>query len=267
LKSLISPLFEPLGAIWFLLVIVLLRVLWKRHWQAALWLSVPILLVFLFGSTQLPERLIERAERPYAAQDGTMGFVAGKLQSPGNAEPSDAVVILGGGTYVSENDPYQFGISGAGSRLTAGIELARQGRVRFLVLGGSMPVAGRPGFVSMSGLVDWIQAWQLVHVPVAHLGICADTHDEAIQCRKLYESNHWKKVILVTSALHMPRAVAVFKSQGINVVPVACDFQGYGVPEPAGWWSPFPKQHQFHLLNLYLHEKVGYLAYTLRGWI
>jgi len=38
----------------------------------------------------------------------------------------------------------------------------------------------------------------------------------------------WRKVILVTSALHIPRSVAVFAAQGIAVVPVVCDFQAYG---------------------------------------
>ena len=267
MKSLISPLFEPLGAIWFLLAVVLARVIWKRQWQTALWLSIPILIAFLLGSTPLPEFLVERAERHYATGSRGFGFVSGNLPTSSGEEACDAVVILGGGSHASENDPFRFGISAAGSRLVAGLELVRQGRARSLVLGGSLPVSGKPGFVSMAGVQDWIQSWQLVRVSVTNLGVCADTHDEAVQCRNLCNSNNWKRVILVTSALHMARSFAVFKKQGIDVLPVACDFQVFGVPQSSGWWSPFPNQHRFHLLALYLHENFGLLAYSLRGWI
>ena len=94
-----------------------------------------------------------------------------------------------------------------------------------------------------------------------------NTHDEALRFKELSAQRGWHKVILVTSALHVPRAVAVFAAQGIAVVPVACDFQTYGVPSTQGDFSPFPRQGRFYLLSLYLHEKIGWWVYRARGWV
>lgn len=107
----------------------------------------------------------------------------------------------------------------------------------------------------------------LTTMAVTNLGLCANTHDEAVRFKELSAQRGWRKVILVTSALHIPRSVAAFAAQGIAVVPVACDFQAYGVPPVEGDFSPFPRQSRFHQLALYLHEKIGWLAYRLRGWV
>src|ERR1035437_4894377 len=104
-------------------------------------------------------------------------------------------------------------------------------------------------------------------VAVTNLGLCANTHAEASRFKELSAQRGWRKAILVTSALHIPRSVAVFAAQGIAVVPVACDFQAYGVPSMGGGFSPFPRQSRFHQLALYLHEKIGWFAYRGRGGV
>jgi uncharacterized SAM-binding protein YcdF (DUF218 family) len=65
----------------------------------------------------------------------------------------------------------------------------------------------------------------------------------------------------------MRRAEAVFQKQGVDVTPVACDFQVYGVPRTSGFSSPFPRQHRLDLLSLYLHEQIGWWVYRWRGWV
>jgi uncharacterized SAM-binding protein YcdF (DUF218 family) len=65
----------------------------------------------------------------------------------------------------------------------------------------------------------------------------------------------------------MRRAEAVFRKQGIQVTPIACDFQVYGVSGTAGFPSPIPSQHRLALLALYLHEIIGWRVYKWRGWV
>jgi uncharacterized SAM-binding protein YcdF (DUF218 family) len=74
-------------------------------------------------------------------------------------------------------------------------------------------------------------------------------------------------VILVTSAMHMPRAVAVFAAQGIAVAPFACDFEAYGVPSRQGDFSPFPREIRFRILSHCLREKISWWLYRARGWV
>ena len=257
----LSPLAEPIGALWFLMALGVLWLLCRRQWRSAVWLGFPAVLIFLIGSTPVVEALVARAERPWA-----FSFQVSSFKFNPDA-PADVVVALGGGYYPSDNDLFGFSVSDGGSRVLTAVELVRRGKARALVLGGSVPLAGKPGVVAASLVQDWVLASGMTTVAVTNLGLCANTHDEALRFKELSAQRGWRKVILVTSALHVPRAVAVFAAQGIAVVPVACDFQTYGVPAMQGGFSPFPRQARFHNLSLYLHEKIGWWAYRVRGWI
>jgi uncharacterized SAM-binding protein YcdF (DUF218 family) len=303
-KEFFLPLAEPLGAIWFLLLVSLGWLLWCRRWRSALWLGWPVLLIFVLGSTPFAESLVASAESPYK-NASTAHYLVPREQVTGS-QPStlnshyDAVVVLGGGYYASEYDAYGFALERAASRLLAGLDLIRSGKARHLVIGGCLPVAGDTNLVLSDRVLRWISSLQSVQagssistslsaplderargeeprqlngtlaprpvvIPVFTLGLCRDTHDEAIACQKLRDANHWQTVLLVTSALHMPRSAALFKKQGLDVVPVACDFQACGVLGSA--FSPFPRQARFELLRLYLHERIGLVIYRIRGWI
>jgi uncharacterized SAM-binding protein YcdF (DUF218 family) len=256
MKHCFAPLLEPLGAIWFLMVLGVMALLLRRKWQGALSLMAPTLLLFLLGSTPLAEMLVGKAERPYAP-----GNVAALPQA-------DAAVALGGTHRVSACDIYGFSVGQAEQRILAVAELVRLGKARTLVLGGStQSISGKPGVPTMALIQRWLVSSGLTTANVTNLGICANTHEEALQFRRLQDAEGWQRVLLVTSALHMRRAEAVFRKQGINVTPVACDFQVYGVSGASGFYSPFPSQHRLDLLSLYFHEKIGWWVYKWRAWV
>jgi uncharacterized SAM-binding protein YcdF (DUF218 family) len=250
LKSLILPLTEPLGAIWFLMVLITIYWAVRRKWKYALSLAVPVLLLFLVGATPLPAFLVSSEEQVYAKKYPET--------------PADVVVVLGGGFYESQYDIHGIALTEAGSRAFTGMELARRGLTTNLVLGGSVPVENQV-IPTSSKVQTWMKPWGLPGITLTNLGTCRDTHDEALAFRQLQAAHGWKSVILVTSALHMRRSAALFAKQGVQVTPVACDFRAYGtVPTP---FSIIPGQHNFELLALYLHEKIGWFVYRCRGWI
>lgn len=69
-------------------------------------------------------------------------------------------------------------------------------------------------------------------------------------------------VILVTDALHMPRAMRFFKATGFSPVPSPTNFRALngsnGVPHK--WW---PSEENIHLTDRLLHEYVASLKATL----
>ena len=227
--------------------------LWRRQWRSALWLGGPTLLLFLFGSTPLVNVLVNRSERPYLHPDAT------------HLPPADAVVALGCGSAESPCSLLEFsmGKSGADRYLTA-VELAREGKAPVLVLGGDEASTLHPAQSQMVLVQDWVQDWHLAPGAVTNLGICANTHDEALHYAQLAAANQWKRTLLVTSALHLKRAAATFRKQGLTVVPIGCDFHDNGKPYR---WLLFPSQDRFVLWSLYLHEKIGWWIYWWRGWI
>jgi uncharacterized SAM-binding protein YcdF (DUF218 family) len=51
-----------------------------------------------------------------------------------------------------------------------------------------------------------------------------NTFENAVETRRLLAREGIDRVLLVTSALHMPRAVALFRCAGFDVVPAPADF-------------------------------------------
>jgi uncharacterized SAM-binding protein YcdF (DUF218 family) len=255
MKEFFYPVFDPLGAVWLLMVLCCLGLLHRRHWRSAAWLGFPIVLIFLLGSTPIIDRLVASAERHYV------------VSNVASLPPADAVVALGGGYTASPNDPLGFAVSDAGVRVLTAIQLTRSGKAPVLVLGGAKAFPDRPKLSRMTPVQEWIQAWRLTPGTVTNLGVCGDTHDEALRYAALATQHQWKRTLLVTSALHLKRAEAVFKKQGLEIVPVGCDFQVCGMLPGEGIYSPFPSQSRFALWSLYLHEQIGWWVYRWRGWI
>lgn len=52
-----------------------------------------------------------------------------------------------------------------------------------------------------------------------------NTRDNAAFCAALLKARGIQHILLVTSALHMPRALALFKAQGLQAVPAPTDFE------------------------------------------
>jgi uncharacterized SAM-binding protein YcdF (DUF218 family) len=255
-KSFLLPLTEPLGIIWLFMVIGVGFQLWRRQWRCAAWLGIPVALLFVLGSTPLASALVASAERPYAS--------ALRSQTSALRPPCSAILVLGGGVYPSEHDLYGFALGGGASRILTGLELARRGRATNLVLGGSVPLPGSDE-VTSAKVQHWVTSLGVRGITVTNLGLCRNTYDEALAFKPLMQSNQWTSVLLVTSALHMPRSVALFRKQGIPVEPVAYDFHAYGTPKSA--FGIFPSVGNLELLGLYTHEKIGWVVYKLRGWI
>jgi uncharacterized SAM-binding protein YcdF (DUF218 family) len=230
--------------------------LWRRQWRTATWLGIPTALLAMLGTPPLVHALVANAERPYAS--------ALRSQASAPVSPSSAILVPGGGYYPSEHDLYGFALASGSSRVLTGLELAKQGRATNLVLGGSMPLPGSDE-VTSAKVQNWLTSLGVPGITVTNLGICRNTFEEVLSLKLLMQSNQWTSVLLVTSALHMPRSMALFRKQGIAVEPVACDFRAYCAPKPA--FSVFPSWDNFELSARYTHEKIGWLVYKLRGWI
>ena len=77
----------------------------------------------------------------------------------------------------------------------------------------------------------------------------------------------WRRLLLVTSANHMRRAVALFQKQGFEVTPVPCNFLTNVSTAPSPQALCVPSWGGFEKIAVWLHEEVGWLEYRRRGWI
>ena len=69
-------------------------------------------------------------------------------------------------------------------------------------------------------------------------------------------------VILVTSALHMQRSLAVAHQAGLDPIPVRSDYRQLASPSWAAW---FPNNGAPWNARAMLHELIGVWYYRLRG--
>ena len=102
-----------------------------------------------------------------------------------------------------------------------------------------------------------------------------NTYENALYCAQLLKAKNIDRVILVTSAIHMPRSVALFEKQGIQVIPAPADF----TVTQAGWDDLTHGTLESQLINLLpsvgnlslttnaLKEYLGILVYRIEGWI
>lgn len=249
-----SYLLEPVGLLWLAVLFGALWALRRKQGLLALFLALLAAGMFVVGSTRVPDQLLAELERPYAGRNL-------------DALPiCDAAVVLGGGARPSRYDVGGLDLSDAGDRLVMGAELVRRGKARHLAAGGAHRVGGQ--WVAEADLTRrWLQTFGVAGVPVISLGRCVNTRDEAVRVAALCRERGWTNVLLVTSAWHMKRAEAVFRTAGVPVVCVPCDFQSEVsvMTEPERPWVP--RAGGFQTLALYVHEQLGWWAYRWRGWI
>ena len=86
-----------------------------------------------------------------------------------------------------------------------------------------------------------------------------DTGDSA---KHLRQRDSDASCVLVTSAGHMPRAMGVFKRQGIQCIPAPTEFYS---TYPMGFFDYLPSPRNLVLSDLAVHEYLGIAWYRLRG--
>lgn len=87
------------------------------------------------------------------------------------------------------------------------------------------------------------------------------TYENAVETRKLLGPG--TRMALVTSALHMPRAMALFTQQGLAATAFPCEY--LTGPREAGVQEYLPVLGSFRSSSLAINEWVGWWLYTLAG--
>lgn len=90
-----------------------------------------------------------------------------------------------------------------------------------------------------------------------------DTKDEA---RIIKEIVHQDTFVLVTSAYHMPRSMALFQAQGLNPVPAPTQYLLSG-EQNLDPWMFFPSTQNLYKTEAVLHEILGLITARIMGQI
>lgn len=226
LTKLFGMLLMPLGLIWLGLWGAAFWALRRRVRGLGFALMGLATGLTLAGNVQLGHILMARLE------SGVQPF------SPEDA-PLEALFVLGGGSQADEQGRAALG--DAGDRIVEAARLWHAGRVRWLVASGASNGTG-PGTRNLGEETRTL--WKGLGIPEGAIRVieepCIITRDEVQAYTRLKAREGWQRVGLLSSASHLPRAMALARRTGLNAVPVASDRRGR-VPR---WqlWHLVPQQ-------------------------
>lgn len=172
---------------------------------------------------------------------------------------AQAIVILGAGRQA--NSPEYGGADAASlnglKRLEYGAYLHKQSGLPILVTGGS-PDGSAESEASMMARVlhaDFgVDArWQE--------GASNNTNDNALMTAAMLKPAGIDRVLVVTDAIHMPRAMRAFDAAGLHATPAATLYASTVRPLPTDY---FPRALYLALSSYAMHEWIGQLWYRLR---
>lgn len=111
--------------------------------------------------------------------------------------------------------------------------------------------------------IDWTAiTWQRLGVPMARVRRIDGTLDTCANADGIAARRLAGPLLLVTSALHMPRAMACFRAAGVAVAPYPVDYQNE--PRPAAILGPNLATRMARA-DTALHEWIGLAWYRLGG--
>jgi uncharacterized SAM-binding protein YcdF (DUF218 family) len=252
--KLLTPLISPLGlALLLWLVGALLSWLGRRGWGRGC-RAAGCLLLLLLSSPLVGEHLLHRLEVQYplsAAQD-----------SPS----AEAIVVLGGFTQPPLPPRPNIDVDEGFDRLLHGLRLWRAGKAPLLVFsGGNIPYLTGSSMTEAASLCSLALEYGVDPRAILLEEESRNTYENALYTGRLLRERGLNRVLLVTSAAHMPRAVAVFRKQGLEVLPAPTDLQV--VTRSFNLFQLMPGPAALAYSNAAIKEQVGMWIYWLRGWV
>lgn len=260
LSKLLPLLIYPLGLASLLLLVTVWGI-WRQRQRLALTTAIAALVVLWVGSNAwVATRLMQSLEW--------------QNLPPEPVPKAEAIVVLGGSTRSADWPRPWVDVSEAGDRVLHGAQLYTAGKAPKLILSGGR-IEWRGGGASESA--DMAQIALAMGVPSSAIieePESLNTYQNAINVKAILEREAISQILLVTSALHMPRSLAIFHKQGIEAIAAPTDFlvSERAVAEISGTrqailLSLLPDAKNLHDFSRALKEYIGLVVYRLRGWL
>ncbi|MFD1803016.1 envelope biogenesis factor ElyC [Mixta tenebrionis] len=247
LKKIVGGLLLPLPLLLLLMAAGIL-LLWFTRWQKSGKTLVSAAWVILFALSLQPvaDSLLRPLERQYPTRNAAANI--------------RYIVVLGGGyTWNSKWAPSSNLISNSLSRVTEGV---RQWRLnpgaRLIFTGGAAetnPVSNAEAAAAVALSLG------VPEQDIIRLDWPRDTDDEARAVKKMVGEQAF---LLVTSANHMPRAMAFFRHQGL--APLATPANQMAIESALNWWEKaLPAPLWLSHSDRAVYEGIGTIWQKLNG--
>jgi uncharacterized SAM-binding protein YcdF (DUF218 family) len=234
-----------------LLLIAGTALLWTRWRQAGRWiLTITGLFVAIISIFPLGLYLIGPLEDRFPAVRELSG-------------PVDGIIVLGGA--VEQRVTRYRGqptLTDAAERMTTFVVLAKRFPAARLVFSGGSGLLFDQEMKETETARLFFTQMGIDQTRILFEAESRNTYENAIHSFRLVRPGPGERWVLVTSAMHMPRAVGVFRKAGWKPIPYPVDFHTFG-PEQRG--LGFNMFNGLFSLTIGLREWTALIAYRLLG--
>jgi uncharacterized SAM-binding protein YcdF (DUF218 family) len=257
--SKLLPLFVYPAGLSCLLLAVAIATFWKHPRIAAGAMGAALGVLLFSGNAWVAAALLRGLESQYR---------------PAATYPKVAAIVILGGAVRSPTAPRVWPeLLEAGDRILYAARLYKEGYAPKLILTG-----GRINWkkeAAPSEAQDIETLLEFMGIPKSAMLLertSLNTHENAVNVKAILTQEKLEgPILLVTSALHMPRSMAIFKKEGIEAIAAPTD---YLVDESTSAQSIpdlliklLPDAAEMYHTTIALREYVGMMVYRLKGWL
>lgn len=254
LSKLLTHAAYPAGLIAILTILSLFYLLFDKKVRALLSLLFACCL-FLFASNPIiSSYLVKQLEQQYPQKN------------PSNIPNADVIVVLGGSLRPPKPPRLSSQFTHSSDRFWYAMQLYKMGKAKKILLtGGNVfpdPEIKPEAFYIKQILVD-------LGIPKTAILLeefSKTTEENAHFSKALFDQHGFKHILLITSAMHMPRAIKLFESTNITITPCSSDvyIAASNKPNIFNW---IPSASAFAMTTLAAHEYYGKWYYQLKNWL
>lgn len=176
------------------------------------WLIVPLLVIYLLSIRPVSNSFIKPLENCYVQPDVT------------ELKTAQVIVLLGGGSYggVKDFDGEGQVTRGSANRLLMALRLHKALHLPIILSGGQVY-----SYSASEADVEYrlLRACGVEEKYLIKDSKSRNTAENAKYTKQICAQRNFGKVILVTSAYHMPRSVMLFERERMDVIPYPTDYQ------------------------------------------
>ncbi|HEY9821775.1 MAG TPA: YdcF family protein [Candidatus Sericytochromatia bacterium] len=258
--SKLLPLFlYPLGLACLLMVVALVM-WWRRSRLVPVPITLALILLLVGSSGWVANGLTKSLEWQYIPR--------------GALPTADAIVVLGGATKSAFPPRPAVDLSESGDRVLYGAQLYREGKAPVVIASGGRINWRGSGPSESSDMAEILKTLGVPTSAILQDPTSLNTHQNAVNVKKIMKERGIRRVLLVTSAMHMPRSLKIFQRQGIEAIPAPTDFlvTQHDIEESTNTTEAIvlnllPDTDRLDKTTRALKEYIGTVVYRLRGWL
>ena len=254
LVKIISALLYPLGIVFVLLIMVGVFLLfgWRKTASSLKFCSVVILL--LASNSMFAGHLLQSLEQRYPQQE---------LAS---ISKHDAILVLGGGLQIPLAPALRSQIGWGSDRYWHAVLLYRAGKADKIILSGGNVFAQQGVQGEAYYAAELLQQWGVPQSKIIVETSSRTTSQNLANTERFFETGEISSMLLVTSAYHMPRAMAGLNQSQIKITPASADVLvlSTATPDIMKW---IPSVGALKLTTTAVHEYYGIWFANLKALI